>query len=265
MFKALRATILPVVLGLAALGTGLRPAAADDVAILERQLTLARGGDPAAMRALVGLVHGDYIRSAEGGEWLNAVYLELLLEHPEAFLSVIGRADKETRERAVAQLLRPVHDAYSGGDLLAAVRYARTEFYSALEVVHRESIERTRRALGEAVEACEHWGGEEPYDEERAADIMAGFERDCPAALELARESYWTSPSDPVIAAMVTDLLGYLGPLAEAEEPWSRPSTKQEICDIADFFYRAMTKYYPRSRVYFEDACPAGAAAFPKE
>jgi hypothetical protein len=125
MFKVLRATILPVVLGLAALGTGPRPAAADDAAVLERQLPLARGGDPAAMRALVGLVGGDYIRSAEGGEWLNAVYLELLLEHPVAFLSVIGRADEETREGAVAQLLRPVHDAYSGGDLLAAVRYAK--------------------------------------------------------------------------------------------------------------------------------------------
>jgi len=176
------------------------------------------------MQALVGLVGGEYIRSAEGGERLNAVYLELLLEHPVAFLSIIGRADEETRERAVAQLLNPVHDAYSGGDLLAAVRYARDrgleapflseliELYGELAVVHRQNIEQSRGALEEAVEACEHWGGEEPYDEERTADIMAGFERDCAAALELARESYWTSPSVPVIAALVVDLLGFLGP-----------------------------------------------------
>jgi hypothetical protein len=195
MFSLLRATIMSIVLGFAALGTGPRPAAADEAAVLERQLPLARGGDPAAMGALVGLAGGDYIRSAEGGEWLNAVYLELLLEHPLAFLSVIGRADKETRKGAVAQLVNPVHDAYSGGDLLAAVRYARdrgldapflselTRFYGELEAVHRQGIEETRGVLERALDACEHWGGEESYDEERAADIMAGFERDCAAAI----------------------------------------------------------------------------------
>ncbi len=261
----------------ALLGSDMAASRAGEMAVLERALPLAKAGDSAAMEALIGLANGDYIRSAEGGEWLNEIYLDLLLEHPRAFLSAIGRAEHRIRENAIAELLRPVHDAYSGGDLLAAVRWARNrgveapfmtrleDLYGELEAAHRQNLIKSRKELDRAFELCEHWGGEEPYDAAREADIVAGFDRDCAAALELARESYWTSPQDPVIAAIVVDLLGFLGATDDPDAPWSDAGNDQEICHSAAFFHRALAKYYPRFRGYFDEACPAQAAALPKK
>jgi hypothetical protein len=235
----------------ALLGSDMAASRAGEMAVLERALPLAKAGDSAAMEALIGLANGDYIRSAEGGEWLNEIYLDLLLEHPRAFLSAIGRvaAVRWARNRGVeAPFMTRLED-----------------LYGELEAAHRQNVIKSRKELDRAFELCEHWGGEEPYDAAREADIVAGFDRDCAAALELARESYWTSPQDPVIAAIVVDLLGFLGATDDPDAPWSDAGNDQEICHSAAFFHRALAKYYPRFRGYFDEACPAQAAALPKK
>jgi hypothetical protein len=47
-----------------------------EIALIARNLPLARTGDPAALQALIRLVDGVYIASAEGDERLNAIYLD---------------------------------------------------------------------------------------------------------------------------------------------------------------------------------------------
>lgn len=51
-----------------------------------------------------------------------------------------------------------------------------------------------------AIEMCVHWGGEEPYDEERGKDIAAGIDRDCPQAQKKATAAYRKFPDSKQLA-----------------------------------------------------------------
>jgi len=93
---------------------------------------------------------------------------------------------------------------------------------------------------------------------------MAGFERDCQDALAKAREALGLAPYDPIVSAIVVDLLDYLGPAFEAQEIWQDTREKELLCTNAAFFHRAMAQYYPRSWAYFDEACPSEAATLPR-
>ena len=68
----------------------------------------------------------------------------------------------------------------------------------ALHAPERRAVHDVQNAL----DACEHWGGEEPYDEERARDIAAGAEQDCAHYKQVLREARTRYPENEALAAM---------------------------------------------------------------
>ena len=109
---------------------------------LQEQLPRALEADRAALQGLIRLADGFYMRSAEGGEWLNETYLDLLVKHPYDFLLLVGRQEKSVRDKVIQELLQPVTDKYENRQLLKAVHSAQgrglksayltqlTDFYS---------------------------------------------------------------------------------------------------------------------------------------
>ena len=93
---------------------------------LREQLPRALEADRAALQGLIRLADGFYMRSAEGGQWLNEIYLDLLVKHPYDFLLLVGRQEKSVRDKVLQELLQPVTDKYSHRQLLKAVRSAKS-------------------------------------------------------------------------------------------------------------------------------------------
>ncbi len=125
-------------------------------------------------------------------------------------------------------------------------------------------IEKIRTDLGEAFESCHHWGGEEPYDEERAAQIRTGYERDCPVAFAAARAAFAALPDDPKVAAIIVDLEDYVGPHAfEGQRVAGDAPTKKRLCANAARFYSDPEAREIRFTGYFEAFCPSEAAGLP--
>ena len=120
-----------------------------------------------------------------------------------------------------------------------------------------------RAKLEKSFANCEHWGGEEPYDEQRAADIKRGFERDCLTAFLQARHALETMPDDPLVAAVAVDLESYAGPSFPEQRIAADAAAKEQLCTLAARYHAKPTVDGPSFRGYFEDLCPAQAAALP--
>jgi len=120
----------------------------------------------------------------------------------------------------------------------------------------------TRGELHEAFEMCEHWGGEEPFDEERARDILEGLARDCAAAIEQAKQAMALFPADPAIAAIVVDLADYVG-AAKAKQIVRDSQAKDRLCSLAATYYRDFDEAESRFRGYFDSWCPPLGAGPP--
>jgi hypothetical protein len=92
---------------------------------LKEQLPKAERGDKKAMQGLIRLINGAYYTGAEGAEWLNEIYLDLLIKHPYPFLFLLARQESAVRNKVVEEgLLKPVSDQYSKKELLTAVKTA---------------------------------------------------------------------------------------------------------------------------------------------
>jgi hypothetical protein len=118
-----------------------------------------------------------------------------------------------------------------------------------------------RRTLRGAVEMCLHWGGEEPYDEERARQLAEGSERDCSRAAHLAREALARFPNDGHLNALALVLVGYHGQPSIADELAGDGKTRARRCDLAlrqlEEDARRASSPYEDYRLYIEDACAA--------
>lgn len=234
-----------------------QPLAEDEV--LRCHLSPARSGDAVSIEAIVRLAGGDYINSAEGGEFLNATYMELLIAHPKTFLSVVDRQDQAIKERVIRELNQPVHDAYTAGDLLAAVRLAARHGVSSASFANLErsysqssrgehETDRLRKALQTAAERCLHG---------RPVDAR------CSDAMSMARESLSLSPHDPVVAAIAIDLADYVGD-SKAEGIFLNDYFRRWACNAAAFFHHAMAQYErygARSRDAAERVCARQTAS----
>ncbi|MDH3231781.1 MAG: hypothetical protein OEN55_18475 [Alphaproteobacteria bacterium] len=125
-------------------------------------------------------------------------------------------------------------------------------------------IEAIRAGLEEAFDSCHHWGGEEPYDDDRAGQIRRGYERDCPVAFASARAALAALPDDPKVAAIIIDLEDYIGPYAfEGQRVVVDDRTKKRLCANAASFYGDPGNRGLRFTGYFEEFCPAEAAILP--
>ena len=92
---------------------------------LKAWLPKAEHGDKVAMQGLIRLISGAYATGGEGAEWLNEIYLDLLIKHPYPFLFLLTRQESDVINKVVEQeLLNPITDKYSQKELLAAVKTA---------------------------------------------------------------------------------------------------------------------------------------------
>ncbi|MDX1527357.1 MAG: hypothetical protein R3337_01945 [Gammaproteobacteria bacterium] len=227
--------------------------------VLRCHLSPARSGDAVSIEAIVRLAGGDYINSAEGGEFLNATYMELLIAHPRTFLPVVNRQDRAIKERVIRELKQPVHDAYTSGDLLAAVRLAarhgvRSASFADLERIYSQSsrgeheTDRQRKALQAAAERCLS---------------SRPIESECSDATSIARDSLRLSPHDPVIAAIAIELADFVGE-SRAEGIFRKDYFRRSACNAAAFFHHAMAQYErygARSRDAVDRVCARETAS----
>ncbi len=96
-----------------------------EVEFLKAWLPKAERSDRMAVQGLMRLVGGAYATGVEGSEWLNQIYLDLLVKDPYAFLFLLSRQSADVRNKIVEDdLLKPASDKYSQRELLAAVRSA---------------------------------------------------------------------------------------------------------------------------------------------
>ena len=73
------------------------------------------------------MVSGAYFITVEGAEWVNEIFLDLLVKHPHGFLMLVSQQEDEVRKKVVKELLSPVTDKYSHRELLAAVGAAQAQ------------------------------------------------------------------------------------------------------------------------------------------
>lgn len=228
--------------------------------VLRCHLSSAHFGNADSIEAIVRLAGGDYINSAEGGELLNATFMDLLIAHPRTFLTVVDRQDAAVRDRVIEELRQPVHDAYSAGDLLAAVLLALRQglnrpFMSDLERTYAELAQRER----------ENDQGLRDDLETAAKICLSGHasEKACSVATAKARESLTVSPHDPVVSAIAIDLADFVG-APRAGEIFINASFMRWACNAAAFYHHAMAKYQryaPRSRDAFGRVCAEQSSA----
>lgn len=231
-----------------------------DDQVLRCHLSAAHFGNADSIEAIVRLAGGDYINSAEGGEFLNATYMDLLIAHPRTFLTVVDQQDTAVRDRVIEELRQPVHDAYSAGDLLAAILLALRQglnrpFMSDLEQTYAESAQRER----------ENDQGLRDDLETAAKICLSGHasEKACSVATAKARESLTVSPHDPVVSAIAIDLADFVG-APRADEIFINASFARWACNAAAFYHHAMAQYQryaPRSRDAFGRVCVEQASA----
>lgn len=230
--------------------------------VLRCRLSPAHFGDRASIEAIIRLAGGSYINSADGGEFLNATFMDLLIAHPRTFLAAVDGQDATVRERLIRELHQPVHDAYSASDLLAAVRLAVRQgldqaFVGDLERSYAESAKReleTDRRLRDDLETA-------------AESCLKGRSSDesCSAATAMAREKLTVSPHDPVVGAISVDLAEFVGS-SRTGEIFLNESFMRWACNAAAFYHHAMAQYErygPRSRKAFSRVCDQQASAVP--
>ena len=93
----------------------------------------------------------------------------------------------------------------------------------------------------EAADLCHHWGGEEPYDKKRAAEIAAGSKRDCNEAKRVLTESRKTGLPPPVDATISVFLEG------ETKEKCLLVPTADDPDHDVDDEARALCERFPKT------------------
>jgi hypothetical protein len=84
-----------------------------EIAIIDAYLEDAEKGDRRAMAVLIRLANDEYINTAEGSEWLNEIYVDLMVRHPYSFLLIVSKEPKDIKDRVFEELTAPVTDKYS--------------------------------------------------------------------------------------------------------------------------------------------------------
>jgi hypothetical protein len=120
-----------------------------------------------------------------------------------------------------------------------------------------------RAALSQDYGRCERWAGEEADDEEREAEVMRGFEQDCPRAFATAKKAYARAGRDPLVAAIIVDLETFAGQFFEEHRVIRDETTRERLCATAARYYRNPATGRWRFRGYFEELCPAQTANLP--
>jgi hypothetical protein len=96
-----------------------------EIAIIEVYLDDAEKGDRRAMAVLIRLADDEYINTAEGSEWLNEIYLDLMVRRPYRFLLIVSKEEDDIKERVFEELMNPVTGKYSFKTLKAAALRAK--------------------------------------------------------------------------------------------------------------------------------------------
>ena len=108
---------------------------------------LAQSGKLDAIEGLLRLSSGNYYRTAEGGEWLDEIYLELFVKDPHRYLYVALAQNDEIKAKAFDAIISPVIDKYTATQLLDSLKIAITKG------IDSDSVEVIKDALKEQIGA----------------------------------------------------------------------------------------------------------------
>jgi hypothetical protein len=109
------------------------------------------------------------------------------------------RQTRLTRMRYAARNRRSMSNIKLGITFLLPTVFLFQAFAETPEIKKPKIVEEAINAVG----LCNHWGGEESYDEERAKEIGEGVARDCPDAQKKATKALKAYPNDPDLASAV--------------------------------------------------------------
>lgn len=92
---------------------GLEDSALMEIEIIKRNLTSARIGDDSAIQKLIRISIGEYFNTAEGGEWLSEIYLDLFIAHPYKFIFLLNKQEEDVFSKIAPILNHPQIEKYS--------------------------------------------------------------------------------------------------------------------------------------------------------
>lgn len=78
--------------------------------------------DEKLMNELFLMAHGIYFKTAEGGEGLSEVYLDLFVNYPKRFNYLLLRHDLQLQEKIYDTIVSPISDKYSDGEIYRAAK-----------------------------------------------------------------------------------------------------------------------------------------------
>jgi len=88
----------------------------------ERLLPIAEKGNPEAIQGLIRMADGEYYRTAEGGEYLGEIFVDLFYQYPERFLFLLSKQSQRVRAKVEDVIASPVTDKYSPQEIADKVR-----------------------------------------------------------------------------------------------------------------------------------------------
>lgn len=95
--------------------------AAQEARRVQELIDLSRASKLEALEELIRLSSGQYIRTAEGGEYLYEIYADLFVLDPYRFLFVTLRQNADVTSRTLDALINPISDKYTSTQLLHAL------------------------------------------------------------------------------------------------------------------------------------------------
>ena len=104
---------------------------AQETEVMRTLLPAALKGDRHGIQSVVRLAGSYYIKTAEGGAWIDESYVELLVKQPYAFLFIVSQQEAAMQDRIEQALLAPMTDKYPETQLLAAVKTAKAQGLSS--------------------------------------------------------------------------------------------------------------------------------------
>ena len=124
---------------------------------------------------------------------------------------------------------------------------------------------RTVRTALVAMDLCFHWGGEVGGDmgPEREADIRAGFDRDCPAAVDAALKAWRQYPHNPRLREALAEFIDHiaLSGIVGTDRLTADPALVALYCDWVE---RQSPDAYV-SEYTVDRLCPPGSAGPPAD
>lgn len=99
----------------------------NEISLLKKSIIKIDNGSFVSVVNLFRLSNSLYYKTAEGGEWLDELYLDYFVKNPKEYLFLLSRQEEDTQSMVEKALLSPVSDKYDTHILSNAISEAIAE------------------------------------------------------------------------------------------------------------------------------------------